>query len=91
VPTIGDFTSSWSVRAAGAPPAAAGAGAASADAGSAAAIGGGIIAGLGIGAAIGIAPRGGALFDSRSFIPLSEEISMESTVEPSSISISFLT
>jgi hypothetical protein len=31
------------------------------------------------------------LFEIRSFIPLSEEISMESTVEPSSISISFFT
>ena len=41
--------------------------------------------------AVMAATRCWELFEMRSFIPLSEEISMESTVEPSSISISFFT
>ena len=45
-----------------------------------------------IGAAIVTAAiRCGEFLEIRSFIPLSDEISRESTVEPSSISISFLT
>ena len=48
--------------------------------------------GAGIGAARVIAAaRCCGLFEIRSFMPLSVEISMESTVEPSSISMSFFT
>jgi hypothetical protein len=46
---------------------------------------------MGSGAGICSAPRCCGVFEIRIFIPLSEEISTESTDEPSSISISFLT
>ncbi len=45
----------------------------------------------GMDAAICTPPRCCGVFEIRSFIPLSEEISIESTDEPSSISMSFLT
>jgi hypothetical protein len=50
----------------------------------------GSIAGMGTDAAI-CTPRCCGLLDSRIFIPLSVEISIESTVDSSRISISFFT
>ena len=49
------------------------------------------IAGIGIGAATCTAPRCCGLLEMRIFIPLSEVISMESTVDSSIMSISFFT
>ena len=56
--------------------------------------GAGISAGgsmLGIGAATCTVPRCAGVFEMRIFIPFSEEISIESTEDPSSMSSSFLT
>jgi hypothetical protein len=48
-------------------------------------------AGIAIGAATCIAPRCCGVFDILIFIPLSDEISIESTLDSSSISTSFFT
>jgi hypothetical protein len=53
--------------------------------------GAGITAGICIGCATDTAPRCCGVFEMRIFIPLSDEISMESTVDSSSSSTSFFT
>ncbi len=92
MPTIGDFTSSSFAFAGSA------LGGSSCTAGipatgvvRASAIGAGMSVGIGIEGATCTAPRCCGDFEMRIFIPLSEEISMESTVDSSSISTSFFT
>ena len=54
-------------------------------------IGGAIIGAITAGGATCIAPLPLGLFEIRIFMPLSDEISIESTVDSSRMSISFLT
>jgi hypothetical protein len=92
VPTIGDFTSSSDVLGASWRAGSVSAGAAIPSAGVARApVTAGRSAGTETGAATWTAPRCCGLLEMRIFMPLSDEISMESTVDSSKISISFLT